>query len=98
VVIDSCQLGGDFAELLIVDGFPMLAYFGGTADELCIARADTITGSNANDWSTESVDASFEEGLAVSMAKIAGAPAIAYIVEEDAPYVNRKLKYTWWYH
>ncbi|MBN2080784.1 PKD domain-containing protein [bacterium] len=95
VVIDNCQLGGDFAEIMLSDGLPLVAYFGGTADELKCAWSDTETGAHATDWSMDTIDAAFDKGQAVSMAEIAGAPAIAYIVETGT--YTKALRYAWWY-
>jgi len=89
VTVDSTGEVGSDASLAVVAGRPAISYYDADHADLKYARATTITGTGAGDWTQlVSVDGADDVGRSTSLAVIDGGPAISY--RDDT---NTALKY-----
>lgn len=91
-------VAGSFSSLALIGSRPALSYFDGTAHLLRYARASSATGADDSHWALgEAVDSVPYDGYATALLEVSGAPAIAYVVANNAAATDKSVKYAFLY-
>ena len=75
LTVDSIRFAGEYAKLIVANGFPAIAYRGGVNQDAMFVMAKDNGGAT---WQGRAVDSEGDMGRYVSLAIVNGRPCIAY--------------------